>query len=325
MEDLTNRGLIILNGQAGDTAGTLGCERTIVVTGVARGGTTMLAQTLDRLGLFMGDFRDPSDLADLAILSALLESDMRSLQGIIEDRNRRFAEWGFKIPNLHSFLPATEARRFRNPRYVVVLRDPLAIARRNELAVRLDAAAAIRQAGEDIAKLTSYICALTAPVLVISYEKALQNAASVIETMTAFCGLAPSDQQRAAAVAAIVPNDAAYIYAREYATQGEFRGQIDGVLGNVLQGWCCYRNSADAVTVEVLAGETLIGAYPSRCYRKDLQDAGIHLGAHGFEIDLAAFNLRSSTLISVRPRGYTRALPNSGQSVAELRNRMTGL
>ena len=317
MIDLVNRGLVTLNDQESDAASGHRRESTIVVTGVARGGTSMLAQVLGQLGLFLGDTCDRVVVEDTEILGALQTSDMGSLEGIIADRNQRFAKWGFKVPNLHNFLPATDARRFRNPRYIVVFRDPLAVARRMELSEHYDAAGAIREAGAEVMKLTSYVCALAAPALLISYEKALQNAEYVIEAMSAFCGLTPSDEQKAAALATIAPNGLDYILTTHLAC----RGTIDNISGNILRGWCRYHDTTDVVEIEVFADEEIIGVFPSGDYREDLLDAAIGLGYHAFNVDLTAFNIHSSTVISVRPAGHTLALANSFLSVEELRKR----
>jgi hypothetical protein len=277
----------------------------------------MLAQVLDRLGLFLGDARDPVVVEDTEILGALQNFDMDRLEGLIADRNQRFAKWGFKVPNLHNFLPVTDARRFRNPRHVVVFRDPLAVARRMELSEQLDVAQSIREASAEVMKLTSYVCDLAAPALLISYEKALQNPESVVEAMSAFCGLTPSDEQKAAALAAITPDDPVYIWS----TQLVFLGSVDNISGNILRGWCCYRDSAEIVEIEIFADDWKIGMFPAEEYRDDLKNAWVHLGEHAFNVDLTEFNIHSSSVISVRPAGHALALPNSGRSVEELRKR----
>jgi hypothetical protein len=316
MSDLVNRALIVLNDPAGGTAGARErSESTIVVTGVARGGTSMVAQVLDRLGLFLGDDCDPVVVEDVAILRALQNSDMNQLQDIIADRNRHFSLWGFKVPNLHTFLPVTDTSLFRNPRFVVVFRDPLAIARRNELSMFQGALEALREAGEHLAHLISYVGALTAPAMLISYEKVLQYPEHLVDAVAAFCGLQPNDEQKAAALASITPNGHAYMLA----TRLECLGQIDNIADSTLRGWCCYRGSGDVVEVEVVADGAMIGVYPAGDYREDLLNAGIIPSNHAFNIDLAAAEIHPSTVISVRPAGHELALPNSGRSVAELR------
>jgi hypothetical protein len=312
--------MVVLNDQDGDVAAEHGRECTIIVTGVARGGTSMLAQALDRLGLFLGDSRDSVVVEDTEILDALQNTDMGRLEAIIADRNQRFARWGFKVPNIHKLLPAADQRRFRNPRYVVAFRDPLAIARRNELSMRQDAVKAIREAGENIMNLTSYVCTLTAPVMLISYEKALQNAEYMIKMMSAFCGLRPREEQEAAALAAITPNGFDYIAATQLA-QSAFKGTIDKMKGNILRGWCCHRDSERIVEIEVFVDGRPVGVYPAEDYREDLANAAIGSGCHAFNVDLTPFNIGPSNIISVRPVGDTLDLPHSFRPVKELRTK----
>lgn len=313
--DLVNHGLISLKER--DNGAAIGAESTIIVTGVARGGTSMLAQVLDRMGLFLGDKRDPMVVEDTEILGALQASDRGQLDNIIANRNQRFLKWGFKVPNLHSFLTLKDERRFRNPRYVVVFRDPVAIARRNELSMQEDSAQAICSASENMAKLSSYVCALDGPALLISYEKALQNTEHVVEAVSTFCGLSPNSEQKAAALAAITPNDPAYIFA----TQVVYWGQVDNIRGETLRGWCCYKDSAEVVAIEVFANEKSIGIFPAGDYREDLKNTGFHQGVHAFNLDLAIFDIPPHSTIWVRPAGRQLTLPNSGLSVEELRQR----
>jgi hypothetical protein len=186
-----------------------------------------------------------------------------------------------------------------------------------ELSTHQDVHEAIGQAGAEVMKLTSYVCALAEPALLISYEKALRNAEHVIEAMIAFCRLTPSHEQKAAALGTILPDSGAYIWA----TQVVFRGHVDNIQGNILRGWCCYRDSSDVVEIEVCADGKNIGIFPANEYRDDLKNFGIHIGFHAFNIDLTAFSVDSSTLLLVCPAGHALALPNSGHSVEELRGR----
>jgi hypothetical protein len=315
MKGVVNYGLMVLNDYDDGSPDDRRYQSTVIVTGVARGGTSMVAQVLDRLGLFLGDTCDPVVFEDVEILRALQASDISKLAGIIANRNQRFPRWGFKVPNLHHLLPATETSRFRNARFVVVFRDPLAIARRNELSMHQSAAEALREAGENVAELTTYVAGIAAPVLLISYEKALWHADHMIDAICTFCGLTPINEQKAAALAAITPSGEAYIYS----TQLVVLGQIDNICGTTLRGWCCFSGLTDAVEIEVIADGRPIGVHLAQDYRKDLLDAGIGLGCHAFHVDLTEVDIHPSTMISVRPSGRTVVLPNSGKSVDELR------
>jgi hypothetical protein len=278
----------------------------------------MVAQVLECLGLFLGDSRDPVVVEDTEILRALQQSDMEVLQRIISDRNQRFANWGFKVPNLHYFLPAEERWRFRNPRYIIVFRDPLAIARRNELSMREDTVKALQDAGRSIMKLTEYACSLEAPTLLISYEKALQCGELIVEEVGSFCKLTPNEEQKVAALRAIAPNPFGYIWSTQLVYRG-IKGTIDNIAGNILRGWCSYRDSADAVEIEVLVDEQRIGVFEAKDFRSDLRDAGIQLGNHAFNVDLSRFNIHPASVISVRPAGHVQQLRNSGETVEHLR------
>jgi hypothetical protein len=315
MINLLNHGLIVFNPGDCDTVGKQKRESTVIVTGAARGGTSVLAQVLERLGLFLGDTCDPVVVEDTAILHALRSSDMDRLEHIIAERNQRFSQWGFKIPNLYDFLPPAEALRFRNPRFIIVFRDPLAIARRNELSMFRGPTEALREAGLNVARLTSYAGELTEPALLVSYEKALQHPEHVIDTIAAFCGLVPSEKQRAIALSAVTPSGFTYIIA----TRRVCWGQIDNIAGIILRGWCCYRDSDDVVEIELLVDGAPVGVYRSGDYREDLLGAAIGLGHHAFNVDLSGFGIAPSSIISVRPAGVTLPLPNSGKTVEELR------
>jgi hypothetical protein len=265
-DDLVNRGVIIIHNET--NAAVVNPESTIIATGVARGGTSMLAQVLDRLGLFLGDIRDPVVVEDTEILGALQAADTAKLDTIIANRNQRFSKWGFKTPNLHNYLSSTDVQRFRYPRFIVVFRDPIAIAHRNELSMQDSTLRAIRSASEDMMKLSSRVSSLGSPTLLVSYEKALQNAEYVVEAICEFCGLSPSSEQKAAATAAIAPNGTTYIFS----TQIMYMGRLDNINGSILRGWCCFRSSDQIVDVEVLANQSSIGVFPAKNYRGCLRE-----------------------------------------------------
>jgi glycosyltransferase involved in cell wall biosynthesis/predicted O-methyltransferase YrrM len=318
LPDLINQGLIVINDDgrhAGEAAGS-----TIIVTGAARGGTSMIAQILDRLGLFLGDARDHVVVEDTEILRAVLDGNTTRLNELIEDRNRRFPTWGFKVPDLHNFIGPQGAALFRQPRFVVVFRDPLAVAQRSALSTHQGAAEAIRAAVQNIEKLGSFVNDLTVPALLISYEKALQNYDYLVEKLSAFCGLTPSYEQRAAAAAVINPNDPDYIWA----TQIMFRGTIDDIREDRLRGWCCFQTSDKPVEIEVLSGQRQLAVLLADGHRDDLEAARVHAGRHAFNVDLAPFGLNPDDTITVRPINQSLSLPYSGATVAALRDRSQG-
>ena len=99
-------------------------EKTFICLGIVRGGTSAVAGTMQRLGVFIGD-----DLAnnyeDPAFLNRTNIDDMR--QTAVK-RNAAHPVWGWKNPNgaepLERLLP-----HIRNPHLIVVTRDLVATMR----------------------------------------------------------------------------------------------------------------------------------------------------------------------------------------------------
>jgi len=99
-------------------------EKTFICLGVARGGTSAVAGTMQRLGVFIGN-----DLAnnyeDPDFLNNISDADMCRT---IAQRNAAHPVWGWKNPNaadpLERLLP-----EIRNPHLIVVTRDLVATMR----------------------------------------------------------------------------------------------------------------------------------------------------------------------------------------------------
>ena len=90
-------------------------KRTLIVTGIARSGTSLVATLLKEAGIFMGDFMHDVVNEDAQILELMRRRDLPTLKALIEDRNAHHAQWGFKLPNLHVYLKRDELALFRNP------------------------------------------------------------------------------------------------------------------------------------------------------------------------------------------------------------------
>jgi len=314
MDSLVNAGIVAIRDP--DDAGAAALS-TFIVTGVARGGTSMVAQILLRLGVFMGERHDAVVVEDVDILDCLQSRDIGRFNELIANRNAKFSRWGFKLPNLHDYLPCEDLARFRNPRLIVVFRDPLAIAIRNNLSMSRELSAAVREAAADVGRVAAYAFAASAPALLISYEKALLNPEVLVEALSKFCGLSPDEESSLEAITMVEANRPTYIKA----TRMIIRGCIDEVKSQILRGWCSYQTSPATVTVDVLADHVSLGKFPANEFRGDLVAAGIHQGKHAFNIDLSKFDLPPETIISVCPAGTIFNLRRSGKTLAELRER----
>jgi hypothetical protein len=167
--------------------------RTIVVLGVERGGTSMAAGVLRALGLDMGaraglNHEDPRFLTD----------DSTRLTARIKARNAASDVWGFKLPKASLNLGFWQGA-LRNPRYVIVYRNPLSVAdswvqRRagnvSDVLERIEAYQGAQRA----------LISSGAPVLLLNYERALadeQSKQQCVQDLAHFAGVPLDHQARA--------------------------------------------------------------------------------------------------------------------------------
>ena len=105
----------------------------------------------------------------------------------------------------------------RSPRIIVLMRDIAAISIRLSGAHDLDTFEALRGTISNYQKLIENIGSCSAPVMVISYEKALQYPQEMVEEIAAFCGLAPSPEHIKRAANEIQNGDPRYLGGGEIA------------------------------------------------------------------------------------------------------------
>jgi hypothetical protein len=113
-----NTGIMVVGNPA-----PLDQERTIVITGTPRGGTTMVAECLRTLGLPIGvigpatgarfNLEDP-EFQTLLGRESPGEIDLQSLRALVLRRNLENRVWGFKLPMALNSLPIL-SRNFAAP------------------------------------------------------------------------------------------------------------------------------------------------------------------------------------------------------------------
>jgi len=312
--DYQNSGLINLH-QTEQSDGTVPDTRTVIVTGVARSGTSMVARVLHGAGLFMGTQIDDVVFEDNEFAIPLGQSllDVDAMNTLLRARDDVHPVWGLKRPHLHVHGPAA-IDLFRNPAVIVIVRDPVAVAERNVIAEYLDVGRSLSQAMNDLQQMMQFVEDLTCPVLLISYEKALRSPDRFIQRLLDFCGLDVSEADRQTLAALVEPDRPAYVSS----ARRIFEGYIDEIKDTILVGWACQRGLDEPVTVKVMRDDQVVAHCVADQYRGDLDATGIGNGRHGFSIDLAGFGFHRESAVSVLIDGRNFTLTNSGRSVAEL-------
>ena len=182
-----------------------------MVCGVARSGTTMIAQLLIALGIPMGVPKRAIVYEDQEIATLMENSDKKALKNLISARNRESPIWGFKRPKAFRYIHQY-FRYFRNLQIIIPFRDPIAIANRNVIAIGSDPLAAVKAAASDNMAITAFLSDLpkTIPCLMMSYEKSLNYPEAATRQVSDFCGLALNTQKLAQASDAIQLNNPNY-------------------------------------------------------------------------------------------------------------------
>lgn len=311
--DLRNKGIIRLHPT--HSLRHRPVERTLIVSGVARSGTSMVARVLQGAGVFMGERLDDVVFEDHEF--SLLFSDPNhgrlEVDALLRKRDRRHRVWGFKRPHLHvEAEPVVEL--CRNPFVILTVRDPVAIAERNAISEHRNSADSLGEAITDLQAMLHYARSLTCPVLFVSYEKAVLQPEQFVDRLLEFCGLEVPLDARERLLALVEPDRPEYLEA----ARRVFEGYVDGFNGTALVGWARQRDLHLPVHVTLFRDSVSVrNAYADE-YRPDLLQAGMSSGNHGFSIELADLGFTAASRITVRIEGRLFVLNNSGSTIREL-------
>jgi hypothetical protein len=166
-------------------------QKTYIVCGNFRGGTTAVAQLLDRLGIPMGEKMDPNNnCEDLEFQKLLLRDalDRPALARLVGERNARHNIWGFKFPGAHLHMPEM-LDSFRNPRVIFVFRDPYAVADSEQRRTGQDLHQMMVRTVEYNLRMTRLLQTLSCPAHPVSFEQLLVRPAAVVDRLLIFLGV----------------------------------------------------------------------------------------------------------------------------------------
>jgi len=193
-------------------------QKTFIVFGVPRGGTTMIARVAEKLGVCMGSDL-PANYEDSEFnfdkLSDSTQKDQewltRTLLAAINRRNATLDVWGWKYPRAHIYLPLI-INQVRNPHLICVMRDPVASSLRPLSRKRV-----LKEGDQDLParvikqhlsyqqKNIALIDEFKKPSFICSYEKAIINPSSFVADLGRFINVRNDVESWAAAVEQIRP------------------------------------------------------------------------------------------------------------------------
>jgi len=169
--------------------GQLHPRRTYICFGVARGGTSAVAGTLQRLGVFMGEDL-PNNYEDPRFGPGRSTAQM---QAAITERNAAHTVWGWKFPAAANYLEPLH-NSLRNPYLVVVFRDAAATMKGHVRWHNRDILHAAHEVLMQQQKNWYLLERWRVPTLLISYEKALLSPRLFATELAQMTGMpAPDD------------------------------------------------------------------------------------------------------------------------------------
>lgn len=171
-------------------------ERTLLLTGMARSGTSFLASSIGHLGVPLGRYegdRVSGHGEHVPLRQAFTDRDEASFERLVSEFNREHSTWAWKLPALRTDLEWA-AKRVRNPCYVIVFREPLSVSLRKISNGRApDLRRLFRKVFEEYDALLEFALGTKQPVLLVSYDKALRQFDEWLAALASFAGVATYD------------------------------------------------------------------------------------------------------------------------------------
>jgi hypothetical protein len=139
----------------------------------------------------MGSSLDTSVIEDLRLTHAL-ENAPIEIPTVVREYDAAHAVWGFKRPMAFRSIES-HLVHFRNPRFIIPFRDPVAIAKREEVSMGFEFTNHLRLAAQMNIDLVSFALRQNVPVMMCSYEKALFAPQIFISHLARFAGRIPDN------------------------------------------------------------------------------------------------------------------------------------
>lgn len=208
LKALHNSGLAVLNARDKSD------EETIIIVGVPRSGTSMVASFLSACGVYVGKTADKAVFEDVELSKALEGGHVDRMTTIIAANNNAHKIWAFKRPLAFCHM-RERINLFRNPRIIATFRDPVAICMRNKVSMGIEVADYLAKAVKLTAELSDFVSSVSVPVMLVSYEKAIFDPGSFAQSVAEFSGLSVSDETMRLAAKTIQNGPETYLLASQ--------------------------------------------------------------------------------------------------------------
>lgn len=292
LEALSNKGIgfIRVNDSAKQP------QRTLIVIGVARGGTSLIAGALSHMGVFMGKAGEPV-FEDVHLAHAFEARRYRQARQIISDYNGSHDIWGFKRPASIRYIKRL-VKSVRHPVFLIIFKDLFAIANRNKISMKLGIIPGLNKAMKDYNAIVGLVNKRYGDMYLFSYEKVMNNKMLLIEELAKIAGKECSDDLAQKVMAFIEPDSPHYL---KNTRLNKVTGRLDRRWKQTVSGWAAITNRREPAVVELHINGRYIDIATADLFRQDTKDAGQHpTGRCGFSFNLPpALTLKPSDDIRI--------------------------
>ena len=267
IEKLANKGLSVI----GDYNKMISDEtKTIVVVGIARGGTSMVVGSLHHMGVFTGLKSVPPVFEDVYLSTAIESNNENDIDTIIDKYNSKYKIWAYKRPLLINNLEKMHLK-FRNPIYLFIFKDIGSIATRNNISMNAEIIQNIKSAQNDYQKIIDFLSSTNnINGMILSYEKIMNNKNDFIESLIELLGAKNiTKAQIEKAKNFIEPNPANYLDSSRIT---KAQGRLGGISNRVVYGWAKYVHTATNAIVDIYLNDLLIATVEANEKRADLEE-----------------------------------------------------
>ncbi len=287
-----NLGLIQLNGDCAQLK-----NKTVIVLGAARGGTSMVSGTLVKLGIYMGENISP--LYEDEYLSKHIDNLAKTeINTIIKARNSKYAVWGIKKPSLKLL---SIRNLFREPVYIVVFRDIFVTANRRVISKNQTLLTEMFKSYCFYLRILLFLKFTKRPALLVSYEKALLDPESLVLEIANFLNLDKQvlDYSNVAEFIQSSPET----YTNHQRFLGDWTGYVEIINVREVSGWAVSKTDFDLVlTLELVINNVCVMVTKTNFARADVKVRHADFNENcGFKFVLSEANsLSSQDTVEVR-------------------------
>lgn len=304
-EKLYNTGIHFV----GNEADVFAPKKTLVVMGVARGGTSLISGALEKLGVFTGEQSTPPVYEDIQLATAFEKNDLQKVNEVIERYNSLHDIWAFKRPSSINYCDKMH-KLLRNPVYLFIFKDMMSVSKRNSISMKYDFKEELVKSHKSYEKIINFIAGNELNAYFFSYDKIMQNKELFVDLLIKVVDPNIGAVKKQAALKFITPNPRAYLNVSRV-TLGA--GRVEEIDKFHVKGWGKYISSVEPAEVELYVNDKLVDKTIAKNFRKDLVDNKMHSTGHCGYVFQLKDPLKNGDKISVKLSDDVNMLQNSNQ------------